>query len=89
MNIDPVQEAINNMDLSKLTVNEVVNQLSEECRKVALHLAVAASVLEVIQQRSAAQPTVGEPIPFIPALHPADVPPPAPATDGGVDTVVS
>jgi len=47
--IDPVLEAIKNIDLSKVTAEEVLKDVIEQTGQFALRMAIASTILETIR----------------------------------------
>jgi hypothetical protein len=47
--IDPVLEAIKNIDLSKVTAEEVLKDVIEQSGQFALRMAIASTILETIR----------------------------------------
>jgi len=47
--IDPVLEAIKNIDLSKVTAEEVLKDVIEQSGQFALRMAIASTILDTIR----------------------------------------
>jgi len=47
--IDPVLEAVKNIDLSKVTVEEVLKDVIEQSGQFALRMAIASTILDAIR----------------------------------------
>lgn len=58
--IDPVLEAIKNIDLSKVTAEEVLKDVIEQSGQFALRMAIASTILETIRSKSIPAPVPEE-----------------------------
>jgi hypothetical protein len=55
-NIDPVQDAVKNIDLSKVTADEIFKDVIEQSRQFAFRVAIASTLLDIIQRPPAPAP---------------------------------
>lgn len=101
---DPVLEAVKNIDLSNVTAEEVFKDVIEQSRQFAFRMAIASTILDIIQRPAESQPApaaeqqeqataapvepVEVPLEVVPDIHPAHIPPPAPELSGAVEFVV-